>query len=100
MLEHLRAHGIPVDTLHVTGGHTRNPLLMQLYADAVRCPTVEPATPDAVLLGTAMAAATAAGLHPSLAAAAAAMHRPGTLRTPDPAARYERAWQTFRSLRR
>ncbi|MFO1210840.1 MAG: FGGY family pentulose kinase [Amaricoccus sp.] len=100
VLEHLRAHGVPIDTLHVTGGHTRNPLLMQLYADATACRTVEPAAPDAVLLGTAMVAATAAGLHPSLAAASAAMHQPGTPRAPDPAAPYEGAWQRFRSLRR
>ena len=34
-----------IDTLHVTGGHTRNPLLMELYADATRCRTVEPLPP-------------------------------------------------------
>ena len=57
ILEHLNDHGYAIDTLHVTGGHTRNPLLMELYADATRCRTVEPAAPDAVLLGTAMVAA-------------------------------------------
>ena len=64
ILDHLAAHGTAADTLHLAGGHARNPLLVELYADATGRPTVEPAAPDAVLLGTAMAAATAAGLHP------------------------------------
>ena len=49
-----------------------------------------------------MVAAAGAGLHPSLAAAGAAMHQGGTLRTPDPAAalRYERDWQVFLTMQR
>jgi ribulose kinase len=90
---------VPVETLHVTGGHARHPLLMELYADATRCRIVEPGAPDAVLLGSAMVAAVAAKLHPSLGAAAAAMHHPGSPRDPVPEARYERDWAAFRSLR-
>ena len=60
---------------------------MELYADATGCRTVEPAAPDAVLLGTAMVAAAGAGLHPALAAAGAAMHQGGAVREPDPATR-------------
>ena len=60
---------------------------MQLYPDVTRRPVVEPAAPDAILLGTAMVAAAGCGLHPSLAAAGAAMHQGGTLRTPDPRSR-------------
>jgi FGGY-family pentulose kinase len=102
ILESLNAHGYVIDTLHVTGGHTRNPLLMELYADATRCRMVEPAAPDAVLLGAAMVAAAGAGLHPSLAAAGAAMAQGGVIRDPDPttAARYERDWRAFRALAR
>ena len=48
----------------------KNPLLMELYADATGCTVIEPAAEDAMLLGTGMVAATAAGLYPSLAAAA------------------------------
>lgn len=102
VLEHMNAHGHAMNALHVAGGHTRNPLLMELYADATRCRTVEPSTPDAVLLGTAMVAAAGAGLHPSLAAAGAAMHQGGRVRTPDPAsaARCERDWQVFLAMQR
>ena len=60
-----------IDTLHVTGGHTKNPLLMELYADATGCTVIEPLADDAVLLGTGMVAATAAGLFPDLNAACA-----------------------------
>ena len=73
MLEAFDAAGFGSEALHVTGGHTRNPLLMELYADATGRPTVEPAAPDGVLLGSAMVAATGAGLHPSLEAAGRAM---------------------------
>lgn len=100
ILETLIARGYVIDTLHVAGGHTRNPLLMELYADATRCRTVEPSAPDAVLLGTAMVAAAGCGLHPTLADAAAAMHQGGMLRDPDPASagRYERDWRVFLTM--
>ncbi len=102
ILEHMGRHGTVVETLHITGGHTRNPLLMELYADATRCRTVEPAAPDAVLLGTAMVAAAGAGLHPSLAAAGEAMHQGGTEREPEPgsAGCHERDWQAFLAMQR
>ncbi|MBP7002890.1 FGGY-family carbohydrate kinase [Amaricoccus sp.] len=86
VLDHLVAHGQGADVVHVAGGHIRNPLLMELYADATGRRIVESAAPDATLLGTAMAAATAAGLHAGLAAAGAAMARDGAVRDPDPAA--------------
>lgn len=100
ILAALNGRGYAIDTLHVTGGHTRNPLLMELYADATRCRTVEPAAPDAVLLGTAMVAAAGAGLHPGLAAAGRAMTQGGTARDPDPQriAAYDRDWQAFGAM--
>ena len=87
ILEALNARGYGIDTLHVTGGHLKNPLLMELYADAAGCTVIEPAAEDAMLLGTGMAAATAAGLYPSLTAAAMAMQQGGRERAPDPRAR-------------
>jgi FGGY-family pentulose kinase len=87
ILEALNERGYGIDTLHVTGGHLKNPILMELYADAAGCTVIHPAAEDAVLLGTGMAAATAAKLYPSLTAAAMAMHQGGTSRAPDPKAR-------------
>ncbi len=83
ILEALNARGYGIDTLHVTGGHLKNPLLMELYADAAGCTVIEPATEDAMLLGTAIAAASAARLYPSLTDAAIAMQQGGRERAPD-----------------
>jgi FGGY-family pentulose kinase len=97
ILDTLNTRGYSIDTLHITGGHTRNPLLMELYADATFCTVVEPLTPDATLLGMAMVAANAAGLHPSLNQACVAMQQGGTSRAPNPAARaqYDRDYRIF-----
>jgi FGGY-family pentulose kinase/HAD superfamily hydrolase (TIGR01509 family) len=97
ILETLNQNGFVIDTLHVTGGHTRNPLLMELYADATGCTVLEPKAEDAVLLGTAMTAASAAGIRGNLVAACAAMHRGGVERLPDPSAkeRFDRDYRVF-----
>jgi FGGY-family pentulose kinase len=87
ILEGLNARGYGIDTLHVTGGHLKNPLLMELYADAAGCTVIVPAAEDAMLLGTAMAAASAARLYPSLTSAAMAMQQGGRSRAPDLRAR-------------
>lgn len=97
ILETLGHKGYAIDTLHVTGGHTKNRLLMELYADATGCTVVEPATEDAVLLGTGMVAAVVAGIHPDLAAACAAMAQGGARRAPNPQrnATYGRDYRIF-----
>ena len=71
---------------------------MELYADVTHCTVVTPPEDtDAVLLGTAIVAAAAAGLHPDLLAAAGAMAQPGTIRHPEPAtgAGYDRRYRAF-----
>lgn len=85
ILDHLAAHGYGVETLHVTGGHRRNPLLMELYTDATGRTVQEAQTEDAVLLGTAMVAAAAAGWFPDLSESCRAMQPPAEIRKPDPA---------------
>jgi FGGY-family pentulose kinase len=97
ILEALNARGYGIDTLHVTGGHLKNPLLMELYADAAGCTVIEPAAEDAVLLGSGMVAAKAAGLYPSLVAAAGGMQRGGRTRLPHQAARrrFDRDYTVF-----
>lgn len=102
ILEMMREVGYDLDTLHVTGGHVRNPLLMELYCDVTGCRVVAPETPDAVLLGTAMAAAVAGSLYPDLAAAGEAMASSGQKRLPNPALRgsYDRDYRRFLALYR
>ena len=97
ILDTLNTKGYAIDTLHITGGHTRNPLLMELYADATGCTVVEPSTPDATLLGMAMVAANAAGLYPSLDQACLAMQQGGTARAPkaDARAQFDSDYRIF-----
>jgi ribulose kinase len=94
--------GYPLDTLHVAGGHVRNPLLLELYRDATGCRIVVPKTGDAVLLGTAMVAAVAGGLHADLPAAGAGMYGGGREFLPDAArkAGYDRDYRRFLALLR
>jgi FGGY-family pentulose kinase/HAD superfamily hydrolase (TIGR01509 family) len=100
ILETLSGHGYSIGTLHVTGGHIHNPLLMELYADATGCIVVEPAIEDATLLGTGMVAAAAAGLYGTLQAAAIAMQQEGPQRHPDPdrKAALDRDYQIFLTM--
>ena len=100
ILETLSRKGFAIGTLHITGGHTNNPLLMELYADATGCVVVEPNTEDATLLGTAMVAATAAGLYGTLNAAAIAMQQASTSRRPDPTKRaaFDRDYRVFLTM--
>ncbi|MDQ6435840.1 FGGY-family carbohydrate kinase [Mesorhizobium sp. LHD-90] len=102
IVETMRAAGHAVDTLHVTGGHTKNPLLMELYADATGCRLVEPVPDEGVLLGTAMAAATGAGLFAGLEKAAMAMRQQERERLPDLSTRtaYDRDYRIFLELQR
>ncbi|GAB4564773.1 MAG: FGGY-family carbohydrate kinase [Haliangiales bacterium] len=97
ILDTLNQRGYGIEILHVTGGHLKNPLLMELYADAIGCVVREPAAKDAMLLGTGMVAATAAGLFPDIVAAARGMQRGGRERQPNPAARarFDRDYQVF-----
>ena len=73
IIDTLNARGYAIDQLHLTGGHAKSPLLVQLYADATGCDVFLPREADGVLLGTALAAATAAGLFEDLQAAGQAM---------------------------
>ncbi len=100
ILDALNDRGYRIDHMHVAGGHTKNPLLMELYADTTGCHVVAPAEEDAVLLGTAIVAARAAGFYPDLGSAAAAMARDGHVVAPDPSRRagYDRDYRVFLAM--
>lgn len=86
VIDALNTKGYAINTLRLTGGHVKNPVLMELYANATGCTVIESTAEDAVLLGSAMAAARSAGLFLSMGAAARAMAQGETLRSPDPVA--------------
>lgn len=102
ILETMQESGYPVATLHAAGGHVLNPLLVELYADVTGLPVRIPAARDAVLLGTAMAAATGAAIHPDLRTAATVMDQGGVILTPHPDARtsYDRDYRRFLMMQR
>ncbi|MDH3661892.1 MAG: FGGY-family carbohydrate kinase [Alphaproteobacteria bacterium] len=102
ILEALNAKGYAIDHLHVAGGHTKNPLLMALYADTTGCKVIAPAEEDVVLLGTAIVAARAAGLYPDLGSAAAAMASTGDIIEPNASRRaaFDRDYRIFLTMHR
>jgi FGGY-family pentulose kinase len=97
IVQTLNARGYAISRLHLTGGHAKSPLLVQVYADATGCDVVLPRESDGVLLGTALAAAAAAGVHANLAQAGRAMVADGGRVSPQPAtaAVHERGWRAF-----
>lgn len=102
IVETLSKDGIGPLRLHLTGGHVKNPLLVELYAEATGCELVVADSTDAVLVGTAINAASAAGLYLGLAEAGAAMAEPGRLVVPNPDMKevYDRDYARFLAMQR
>jgi L-ribulokinase len=93
--------GVPVTELVVAGGLVKNDLLMQIYADVTNLPLSTIGSAQGPALGSAMHAAVAAGAHPDIRAAAAAMgsvgetvHRP----VPENVAAYEKLYMEYADL--
>jgi D-ribulokinase len=82
ILAALAASALPIDTIVVSGGAGRSPLVRQLLADTTGLVVVAPETAEPVLLGGAMLAAAAGGAFADLPAAMAAMARFGSTYTP------------------
>jgi L-ribulokinase len=104
IIERFRASGVHIDRTIAMGGVTqKSPFIMQTLADVTGLVIEVVRGEQTVALGAAMLAATAAGIHPSVAAAQQAM-TPGIERTyrPDPArgAATERAYQDYLRLGR
>lgn len=53
----MRAQGIPIRQIDLSGGHTQSDLMIRLYADATGCDVFLPTCAEPVLLGAACAAA-------------------------------------------
>jgi D-ribulokinase len=85
VIEHMNRHGYAIDRVCLSGGHLKNGLLLRLYRDALGAALVTSDTSEPVLLGTAMVAATAAGLYPDLFSALEAMAPEQTTQAADPA---------------
>lgn len=77
--------GTTLDGIVISGGGSSSPLFMQIFADVFGLPASRNIEGGGAALGSAMCAAAAAGLHPSIDAAAAAMAGPRETFAPDPA---------------
>lgn len=101
IVEALELGGVPVTEFVVTGGLKKNELLMQIYADVLRRPVSVAESEQGPALGSAIHAAVAAGAHPDVRTAAAAMGRVRTAAyRPDHTSAdvYDRLFAEYRAL--
>lgn len=93
ILDTLNAHGYRIDTILACGGGTKNPVFLREHADVTGCRIVLPREPEAVLLGSAILGAVAAGDAASVPAAMSAMSGAGQTSEPagDDVRRYHAA---------
>jgi sugar (pentulose or hexulose) kinase len=86
--------GVPWTEVRVGGGGSRSDVVVQILADVLGLPVLRPPSEELAARGAAIVAAAAAGLHPSLTAAVAAMVPDAPRIDPIPAnvARYDRLY--------
>jgi ribulokinase len=73
ILEVFGKHNVHVARIIASGGATRSPLFMQIYADVLGMPIYTTREPEASLLGSAVVAAVGAGAYADLPGASRAM---------------------------
>jgi L-ribulokinase len=101
IVEAFETAGVPVTEFVVTGGLLKNAFLMQVYADVLRRPISVMRSEQGPAVGSAIHAAVAAGCHPDVRAASAAMgRREEAAYVPDPAAAdvYDELYAEYRRL--
>jgi L-ribulokinase len=101
IVEAFETAGVPVTEFVVTGGLLKNAFLMQVYADVLRRPISVMRSEQGPAVGSAIHAAVAAGCHPDVRAASAAMgRREEAAYVPDPAAAdvYDELFAEYRRL--
>jgi FGGY-family pentulose kinase len=77
IVDTLNQAGWDIGTIFACGGGTKNPVFLREHADVSGCRIVLPREPDAVLVGSALLGAVAAGDHASVLAAMTAMNHAG-----------------------
>lgn len=77
IVEAMNKKGYAIDTLLACGGGTKNPVFLREHADITGCRIILPKEPEAVLLGSAVLGAVAAGKFPTVLAAMTAMNAAG-----------------------
>ena len=87
IIDTMNANGYRIDTVIATGGDSKNPIFLREHADATGARILLPKEPEAVLLGSAMLAARAAGHFPSVLEAMTKMSAVSRVIEPNPEAR-------------
>jgi ribulose kinase len=82
IIEEMNAQGYRIQTLIACGGGLKNEVFLREHADITGCNLVLPREPEAMLLGSALLGAVAAGVYPSIISAMRAMAAPGGQITP------------------
>ena len=85
ILENTASYGLHIDRIFLGGGGARSPLWLQIHADVLKKPIHVPRETESCALGSAMAAALAAGVYRDFDEAARAMVAIETHVEPDPA---------------
>jgi len=101
IIEAFENSGVPVTEFIVAGGLLKNKFLMQLYSDVTRLPLSTIASEQGPALGSAIHAAVAAGVHPTIRDAAEAMGRSnqGVYQpNAEQAARYDALFAEYQTL--
>lgn len=82
IIDAMNARGYAIEAVFACGGGTKNPLFVREHADITGCRLVLPREPEAVLLGSAILGAVAAGEYGSVLAAMSAMNRAADVLAP------------------
>ncbi|MGC8668297.1 MAG: FGGY-family carbohydrate kinase [Chthonomonadales bacterium] len=100
IIQEMNRAGYRIERMYVTGGGTKNPLWLQEHADITGCTIILPQEPEAVLLGSAILAATACGIYPDIYAAMQGMcHSGATIHPRTHTAAYHAAkFEVFQDL--
>ncbi|WP_028116687.1 FGGY-family carbohydrate kinase [Ferrimonas senticii] len=101
IIEEKNGAGYRIDTIMACGGGTKNPVFIQEHANATGCAMLLPEEAEAVLLGSAMLGAVAAGSYSDIPDAMNAMSRIGKTVTPQTAKSkryYDAKYQVFQQM--
>lgn len=100
IIETMNANGYAIKRIRLCGGGAKNPLWVREFADVIGLPIEIISESEAMLLGSAMLGATAAGLYPALTDAMLAMAGDVsvTLPRPETAAFHDRKYRIFREM--
>jgi FGGY-family pentulose kinase len=83
IIEAMNEKGYRISEIYMCGGHTKNELFLQEHADVTGCTIHLSKESEAVLLGTAMLAAVAAGKYRDVTEAMRSMSKAGKVNSPN-----------------